>query len=73
MAQLLRAVVTLSEELGSFHRTQRAANNHLQCLFQRIGCLFLPLVGIACTWYTVIHADKTLNSHKIKINMSKSY
>lgn len=63
MAQWLRPLVALPDDLGSVPRTQIKAHN---CLYLQVKKSQFPLlasVGIAYTWYTDLCEGKPLNDH----------
>jgi hypothetical protein len=63
MAQQLRALAALAEDLGLVHSTQK----HLQVQFQATCHPLLALLGTVHSWCTNIHLGKT-HTHKIKIS-----
>jgi hypothetical protein len=58
MAQLLRALVTLPQDLGSVLSIHTAAHNYLELQSQESTCLFWPAQTLY-THGTNIHAGKT--------------
>lgn len=67
MAQGLRALDAVAEDLVSILSTHMMANNHLQLQFQAIQCPFLTPTSIERHKCTFIHAGNPLTHIKYKI------
>lgn len=64
VAQWLRAMAALEENLGSIPSTRMATKNYLKLQFQGIWCPLLASLGTACTQYTDVG-----ETHETKINL----
>jgi hypothetical protein len=67
MAQLLRALAALAEDLGSFPCTHKVAHNHAEPGDRRSSALF----WLPCTQHTCSRRNTYTHPRKMKQNISK--